>query len=664
MADLTEITETIPFNFDEVYKFVEDKFIEKGYDSIYEGSNTAQLITAMSYMVSMLNTNTAVNINELILPLARKRNNVLNDARILGYEISHISSYKYKLTLLMPEGNSRIPKYTEFKSGNYTYYYLDDDIEIQNATTIEERTKVIEVKEGILHKFNDEPDVLKITTGTINVDGENIPQYYIDIPYIDVEEDGLETFLTYYDENGMLISSEPWKKSDKFMIDKDSALDKEYIRLDNIELRTPRIYFTLAGVGQGIRVGTIVEINVLVSNGTKGEMLDIPSTDLDAEIQKFELSRQGTTEESIESIKINAPMFHNSANRAVTKVDYTSICNRQSSILDSEVWGGDDEHPKIPGHIWFSFTPSNKVRNFTSDEFNTLFNLDDAYSLTNWYLEDEEIRSTIYDSNGNLIQKGVFDVLDEYKIPTLEFHNRHPLYLDFEYTIQILKYNIKTSKSDINNDIFNVIDNYFKNTTTGAEQFNFEYFHSSLEKRIDTDLSDITGFNNTVKTYLILNSKTIFAEKENKDNYECIVNFNIPFEKYFDGTDLLPEYLPNLDTNLVDGTNNLYVDWTGLTENAKDLTLIEAPIRFDTRDKNNPGTSIAGRYYLFNDYRKYIIIKLYIQDDTGAPDDVYADSPLTKSLFDNTVKLNYNYFSPNFRVKQNVIPRLKTVQFI
>ena len=53
----------------------------------------------MAYLVSMLNANTAVNINETILTLARKRNNVLMDARLLGYEILHKSSYVYRLLI-------------------------------------------------------------------------------------------------------------------------------------------------------------------------------------------------------------------------------------------------------------------------------------------------------------------------------------------------------------------------------------------------------------------------------------------------------------------------------------------------------------------------------------------------------------------------------------
>ena len=92
------LKETIPFNFDDIFSNVQAKFEANGYDT-QPGSNTMQLVTAMSYLISMLNTNTAVNINENLLTLARKRNNILQDARLLGYEPGNKVSYHYELEL-------------------------------------------------------------------------------------------------------------------------------------------------------------------------------------------------------------------------------------------------------------------------------------------------------------------------------------------------------------------------------------------------------------------------------------------------------------------------------------------------------------------------------------------------------------------------------------
>ena len=135
------IKQTIPFNYDEIYTAVQDKFVAKGYD-IQEGSNTMQLVSAMSYLVSMLNANTAININETLLTLARKRNNILQDSRILGYEPGNKVSYQYKLSLLFTPNKDEndnfiatsfsIPKYTVFTANSKNYYYMGDLIRIQN----------------------------------------------------------------------------------------------------------------------------------------------------------------------------------------------------------------------------------------------------------------------------------------------------------------------------------------------------------------------------------------------------------------------------------------------------------------------------------------------------------------------------------------------------
>jgi hypothetical protein len=638
---MANITETVPFNFDELYNGLKTKFQEKGYDTA-EGSNTSQLITAMAYLTSMLNVNTAVNINETILPLATKRNNALQDARALGYEIQHKQSYSYMLTVALSAGNHTIPKYSEFTVGGKTYYYMGKQIDI--IDWVEGATLQLLIIEGSLHKYTEDAALSVTITNVINDAGETVPQYYIDIPYADVEEGGIEVFVTYYDDYGNLVSKEKWYRSEHFMIDADTALNKQYVRLDNIEFKTPRIYFTLAGVGNGIRLGSIVEMNVLTTTAQDGAIADLTAIDsvqhiIDgATIVGIELINEGADEESIESIKLNAPKFYNSANRAVTKSDYEAICNRQSSVETSLVWGGDDEFPKCPGHIWFSFLPTASVnRSFTSDEFKFQFLLDSwgditwDYALdpvndkaawdTQWaqneiyynqrFIQDSEIKSYEYTVDGQLIQPGVWDVLDDYKIPTLEFHNRHPMFLDFEYDINIVRYNITDSKAAIHQDVFNAIDNFFTGTNDSVkmEKFEIEYFHSSLEKRVDTVLTDATGYTNTVKARLLLTKKNVAKENYLAEYRDVFIPMSIPFETYFT-TDGFLQYnkLPNIDTaDFIDYEDgNTYDVWTDWSEIQADINnsikqtteaVIVAPIRTTMNESVtlgvNPTTTVT-----------------------------------------------------------------------
>lgn len=635
---MADIVSTVPFDFNELYSDIKLKFEESGYDT-EEGSNTSQLITAMAYFTSMLNVNTAVNINETLLPLATQRNNVVQDARALGYEIQHKQSYSYYLTLNLTAGYSyNIPKYTEFTSGNYTYYYLGNPL---TFTSLVEDTEVtLKVTEGVLYKSAAYPDTLQVTTSTVTDEsGNSVPQYYIDIPYTDVEETGIEVFVTYYDDTGTLVSKEEWNKSEQFIVDNDIDLNKKFIRLDNIEFKTPRIYFKISGIGAGIRTGSIVDINVLTTNGPDGAISDISNLSsvtfniqdttatADAELIRISLIAEGTDEESIQSIKENAPKFFNSANRAVTKSDYEAICNRQSTVEDSIVWGGNDEFPKAPGHVWFGFKPSRYNPTLTSDNsFNTNYTLDYG-TYTDWdytytpkalstdpdgpfevqlttsetyysslFLENQEIRSNETNSNNELIQPGVWDTLDNFKIPTIEFHNRHPIFIDFEYDINILKYQVVNTKSSINSDVYNIINDFYVGSTSDTFKFgNFEteYFHSSLEKRIDSYLTDTSGYNNAVSTKILLTKKNVSIENTLNSYRDIYIPLSVPFESYFDsGGYLITSVLPDIDTaNFLDYSpvsspdtdigQDLVVRWDEVLPVAPNSTdkIINAPIR-------------------------------------------------------------------------------------
>jgi hypothetical protein len=207
------------------------------------------------------------------------------------------------------------------------------------------------------------------------------------------EVEGIDCFLTYYDDNANLVSKELWTKFDRFQIDIDTILNKQFYRLNVIEYNFPRIYLKLPNTGKDLRVGTVVEMNILVTSGIDGEMTELPKTDeIICEIIDYKLKLQGTNEETIESIKYNAPLFYNSANRAVTKNDFISICNRLTSIDKTYVWDGNDEYPQKQGMIWFSFIPQTRDRVFESDMFRSVYRLENPYDKVNWFLEDLEFQ--------------------------------------------------------------------------------------------------------------------------------------------------------------------------------------------------------------------------------------------------------------------------------
>lgn len=633
------IKQTIPFNYDEIYTAVQDKFVAKGYD-IQEGSNTMQLVSAMSYLVSMLNANTAININETLLTLARKRNNILQDSRILGYEPGNKVSYQYKLSLLFTPNKDEndnfiatsfsIPKYTVFTANSKNYYYMGDLIRIQNI--IEPFELEITVKEGTLIKSS-ENDSLSINIGTILEDGLSKIQYYVDIPFTNVEDDGIDCFLTYYDNDALLVEKEIWTKFNRFEVDIDTILDKQFYRLNVIEYDTPRIYLKLPNTGNDLRLGTKVELNVLLTSGTAGEMTEMPKTDLNCVVQSYTLKLEGTEEESNESIKYNAPLFYNSANRAVTKNDYISICNRFTFIDKTYVWDGNDEYPQREGIIWFTFIPQSVIRKFESDIYRTMFKLNNPYDKVNWFMEEDEIKGT---------NESIFFRLESYKIPTLKFLHRHPIYMDFNFTVEILKYDITLSETMQNSKIFDVIDSYFYQSNSynnTVENFEVEFFLSNLIKRIDISLTDITGVNLILQNNIKLSTKYIVDEGNGK---KIIIPLGLPYVNLFDNDgNIINENLPNINTLGFFSDKNLYLDFSSLTGLENALSLIEIPVKLN--DDN------IGVYKLFNG--RYIILELFINDY------------FTENMVDSS-EINISYKDSNIKFAKNTIPRLNQVFFI
>ena len=709
---MANLTQTVPFSFDDLFSEARSMFQQAGFD-VSDGSNTSQLAAIQAYLISALNTNTALNINETLLPYATKRKNILQDARVLGYEAQHITSFQYKLKIrlsydLIGYGKIEIPRYSQFKSSNNTYVFFSNDSDIVRSSfngivvntgkfkigdtefspkeltfeysektgyiktaktsdgryidNLKELHKLFEknrdieisVKEGELIDYSIDPSSLQITIGSVSVNNETYTRNYIDIPYTNIENDGINVYVSFYDAFGNYQEKIPYLRTNDYFFEKDpnnTAIKHRFIRLDDIEMGTPRIYFKYAGLGEGVPFGSVVQISILKSNGPNGEMNNLLSTknifskpdynfmynreqteaekileDLtdseteelnvfsgislpdvssgsgtsdfyisnifnDASIIGCDLIVTGKSEESSQSIISNAPKVYNSANRLVTNLDFKYACNRSSYVYDSAVWGGEEEFPKSPGHIWFSFVPEKiSERGFTSDYNNTEFQRNNSELVYNYaegesvyqhqmrqefynknYILNTEIKSysTFINENGTVTRtySGVWgDLLNKF-IPSLTFHHRHPIYLNFNYTFNILKYNLKDTTKNVHKVLFDALDNcFYGNDSLNLENFDIEYFHTNIVKRIDFLISDLCGFTSNLETQLMLNEKSLCTENWKSEYKDIYIPLAVPFEKYFtDDGYLDTSRLPNIDTEkFINFTYDLIRDPLGI----------------------------------------------------------------------------------------------------
>jgi hypothetical protein len=647
-----EIKETVPFSFDEIYDGIAELFEAKGYDSPYDGSNLSQLITSMAYTTSMLNANTAININETILTLAQKRENIVQDARLLGYEATQRISYVYEIELTFTETKLyNIPHLAVFTSGGNTYYYTGDDFDF-DATAGD--TKKILVKEGKLITYLDEPENLRQVIGS---------EQYLDIPYPNVESDGIEVYITYYQDDGILSNRERFFKSPTLLIDIDDNLSKKFIRLENIDMDTPRIHFTLSNVGNEVPRGAVVEMNVIQSKGPDGSTTDDFKTDIAGiNIENYELSIRGNNIESNQSIKDNAPVLHNTASRCVTANDYEVIAKKHSACKEAFVFGGEDEHPIKLGHIFLSLTPEKSTRTFTQNTENTEWVLDNLEVIENNYLLPQELESNEVDVNGNIKNPGVLDNIKALNLPSLRYNIRNPLYILMDFDIRIVKYALSSVHTEVRQTIFDLLSEYILE----LETYSTEFFKSNAIKKLDSFLTDITGLEMSVAFKIMIDKNSVSEESTQAIQGQSIVEvtennivlyLDTPYENIYADTGLilLPN-LPRIDTvNFVPG-KDLSVDFThpyvipetipgNPDELSKSKDSIEFPVYLGPIDTTDLSVNKVGTYTIYNDRTTYIRVKIntdsfYNELDTARFITLKYPSENIKTLRSGIFKLN------------------------
>lgn len=391
-----ELTEIIPFTQAEIEQEVKTILLSKGLTDIqYPGSNVSQMADIMTYLVHVLNTNTAINLQETILPLASKRTNILFGARQLGYEPVQNTSYRYNVRAQVLRNADvdtddtyftiTIPKYTKFVSGDKEYIYMGVDVKI--TTTNNEIDVVadssyvdIEIKQGTLIEAKDN-ELLQIRAYGIYDDNDifQVKQDYL-IPFKNIEDDGIELFLTYIDGNGTRFKRQAWTRSTQFIVDSTYEFTtQKFTRLQNIFLQMPTIWFEIGGYGNAVRLNTLIEANIIITEGADGEAPEGFTANETTMAQKIDvttnyIAHYGTNAESTDSIKENASIFNNSANRVVTALDYISLSQRHPSVKYAKCWGSEDEteqdvavnQANVPGIVYLSYTPEITSRVFES----------------------------------------------------------------------------------------------------------------------------------------------------------------------------------------------------------------------------------------------------------------------------------------------------------
>lgn len=346
------------------------------------------------------------------------------------------------------------------------------------------------------------------STLQITADAEDENRGYIVLDLQDVEEDGVFLEVSRVNSKNELILKQPFTQRKNYIPDSiDGEEDLTFIALEDFTNTQTylKIFTQYAGTGTKFYVGNIFYFKVLKSKGIDGACYDLMSSELeDFEVINYytapvdkdgikegddifsKLFSTGANHESLESIKSNAPLYKNSADRLVTKNDYKTYCKKFQYIEQAQIWGGEElETTQELGHIYFSFIPKSRSREFEQDANNSVYTLKNMYQRELFFLPEKQI--LLQQDGGD--KSSVFETLTKQKIITLQFHNIKPNYLDFTIECKLIKYLASKSEKEQRQMVFDGIKEYFDE----IEKFDANIFHSNIVKYIDRKFNDETG---------------------------------------------------------------------------------------------------------------------------------------------------------------------------
>jgi hypothetical protein len=450
----------------------------KDWDYTGSGLNTLMDVLAHNTHYNAVLAHMAVN--ESFIDSAQLRQNVVSAAKLIGYTPNSYTAPKAKVNLYVNSRDSSInsyviPAYTKFssnfpiprQSATYNFINLTDIVCTRNQTS------------GLLEAFDQDIHQGSMQTRRIQINSaEDKNEYVISDKNID-----LRTLQVVVYQNSRQDIGEVYTKfTDVTDVNGDTPI---YFIYENYSGNYV-VSFGNGVFGKKPDNLNILELRYLVTSGdaantsnkfTYNAGFDTLITAVS--VQTSSPAYGGSTNESIGSIKYNAPLQYIAQNRAVTADDYKTLIQSRFGVRSMAVWGGEENNPPQYGKVFMSIKKS--------DDENDIF-LNSA--------EKEEILQY-------LSGKKVLSILPEIVDP--EYIN---IVLDvlFKYNRNLTAFTVTELQDKIKETIVAFSDN-------NLESFDGVFRHSQLVRAVDGTSPAI--LNSLVRVFV---SKTFTAVASDPKN--------------------------------------------------------------------------------------------------------------------------------------------------
>jgi YHS domain-containing protein len=315
-------------------------------DYNFEGSALSTFVDLMAYVTHYNALNANIGINESFLETAQNRGSVVGHARQLGYTPRSVIGSTAKIDITVVDAidpNMTLPKYTKFKSvidGVSYFFVTTKSYTTTNATFLD-----VEIKQGNVKNVD---YIYDLDTSEQFI----IPDLNVDTTLLEVNVRESSNSSTIYTFNPVKNIVDINGESRAYFL--NESFDGNY-----------EITFGDGVIGEALVNGNVIEIKYLVTdgadaNGAKGfNKVDSIQGNSNLSITTRSASTGGIARETIESVKLRAPLSFSAQNRAVTPDDYKSIIlDNFSNVKSIVVWGGEDNDPPQYGKAFISIKPA------------------------------------------------------------------------------------------------------------------------------------------------------------------------------------------------------------------------------------------------------------------------------------------------------------------
>ena len=345
--DFNDIKESI-----KAYLRTRDEFTD--YD--FQGSSLSYLIDTLAYNTYYTAFNANMAMNEAFITSATVRDNIVNIAKLLNYVPKSVtaSTACFDLSIQTTAVGGVYPTSCTLKKGavatgaNYIWNRMSDVTVEPDPSTGLATFDSIMFKEGNILTFS-------YVVNTFATQVYKIPSADADISTLSVRVKPNESSTT----------SDTYSKVEN--VTNLTSSSRVYFLSEGEDMQY-EIKFGDDSIGRSLKDGEVVVLEYLTTEGNaandtsqfafKGIMQDSNGATYAAGATTMTLKESaygGSSAESVESIKYNAPRYYSAQYRAVTAQDYAVLTKKVYDNAKSVVaYGGDSLNPPIYGKVYIA----------------------------------------------------------------------------------------------------------------------------------------------------------------------------------------------------------------------------------------------------------------------------------------------------------------------